>query len=123
MHVLFIPSWYPETPEDISGSFFREQALALSSTGCKVGVIAPGMLSLRRPLRALQVNRGINKAMDMGVPTYRKFGINCTPRRWRQNARRIERIGVELYQAYIADHGHPDVIHVHASLLAGAGCF
>lgn len=120
MHVLFLPSWYPETPGDIGGSFFREQALVMHHAGCKVGVIAPGMLSLRHPLRALRAGRSINKKMDAGIPTYRMAGINWTPRVWTLNAKRIERIGIALYRAYVADHGHPDVIHVHASLLAGA---
>jgi hypothetical protein len=26
MHVLIIPSWYPEHSEDVGGGFFREQA-------------------------------------------------------------------------------------------------
>lgn len=120
MHVLFLPSWYPETPADIGGSFFREQALALHNAGCKVGVIAPRILSLRRPLCVLRTDRGINKEMDLGVPTYRKAQINWTPRLWKRNARQFKRLGLALYQAYVADHGHPDVIHVHASLLAGA---
>lgn len=38
MHVLFLPSWYPQTPEDFAGCFFREQAIALSQQGVKVGV-------------------------------------------------------------------------------------
>jgi glycosyltransferase involved in cell wall biosynthesis len=120
MHVLFLPSWYPENPDDIGGSFFREQAFALHQAGCQVGVIAPGMLSLRRPLHALRTDHSINKEMDAGVPTYRMAGINWTPRVWTLNAKRMERIGMALYRAYVADHGHPDVIHVHASLLAGA---
>ncbi|QLL44315.1 glycosyltransferase [Sulfitobacter pontiacus] len=120
MHVLFLPSWYPENPEDIRGSFFREQALALLKAGCKVGVIAPEMLSLRRPLHALDANHSISEEIDSGMPTYRKAAINWTPRCWALNARRMGRIGVTLYKAYFAEHGRPDVIHVHASLLGGA---
>jgi len=121
MHVLFLPSWYPETFEDISGSFFREQALALHQAGCKVGVIAPGMLlSLRRPLHALRADRSIRKEMDAGVPTYRMTAINWTPRLRGRSARRKEHIRMALYRAYAAVHGRPDVIHVHASLPAGA---
>ena len=47
MHVLIIPSWYPEYPEDVRGCFFREQALALQKYGCKVGVIYPQLRSLK----------------------------------------------------------------------------
>lgn len=119
MHVLVLPSWYRENSEDIRGSFFREQAIALRRAGCKVGVIAPQILSLRHPLHALKADPSIRSEMDAGVPTYRMAGINWTPRVWTLNAKRMERIGIALYRAYVADHGHPDVIHVHASLLAG----
>jgi glycosyltransferase involved in cell wall biosynthesis len=119
MHVLVLPSWYPETETDIVGSFFREQALALHKSGCKIGVIVPRLLSLRRPWHTLCANHSIIREMDNGVPTYRKAGISWTPRCWVRNARRMGRIGIELYNAYIANHGRPDVIHVHASLLAG----
>ena len=48
MHVLIIPSWYPEHSEDVGGGFFREQALALQTHGCKVGVIYPQLRPLSR---------------------------------------------------------------------------
>lgn len=120
MHILFLPSWYPASPAEISGSFFREQALALNRAGCKVGVIAPAMASLRKPVAALRQSRSISVEDDEGVPTYRKTAVNWTPRLWRANAARYARVGWRLYQAYSADHDCPDLVHVHAGLLGGA---
>ena len=40
MHILFTPSWYPETAESFAGSFFREQAQAFVQDGHRVGVLA-----------------------------------------------------------------------------------
>ncbi|MBR6984307.1 MAG: glycosyltransferase [Ruminococcus sp.] len=39
MNILIIPSWYPDKPGDIGGSFFREQAIALQKSGNNVYVI------------------------------------------------------------------------------------
>ena len=38
MHILIVPSWYPNDEKDISGSFFREQAIALAESGHKISV-------------------------------------------------------------------------------------
>ena len=40
MHILILPSWYPTAEDPIRGSFFAEQAEALSRYGHKVSVIA-----------------------------------------------------------------------------------
>ena len=72
MHVLTLPSWYPANPVDPFGSFFREQTLAMQHAGCKVGVLAPRLISLLNPLSLIQVSRSIQFELDEGMPTYRK---------------------------------------------------
>ena len=47
LHVLILPSWYPEHKDHYAGSFFREQAIGIHKNGCKVGVIYPELKSLR----------------------------------------------------------------------------
>jgi glycosyltransferase involved in cell wall biosynthesis len=119
LHVLFLPSWYPSTPTDLSGSFFREQAIALKNADCTVGVIAPSMMSLRQPLSALRSNKTIRSENDMGVFTFRQNGVNWAPRISRILAARYARSGWQLFRKYICDHGRPDLIHAHASLFGG----
>ena len=70
MHVLIIPSWYPETPDDIDGIFFRQQAQALHRHGLKTGVIAPIFRSLRKPRTLLSNRYGISHYIEEGVPTF-----------------------------------------------------
>jgi glycosyltransferase involved in cell wall biosynthesis len=120
MHILFLPSWYPASPNDPVGCFFREQALALLHSGCKVGVLAPANLSLRQPLAAGRASRSMRIEDDHGVITYRSAMINWTPRMWGLNASRFARAGWQLYKAYVANHGHPDLVHVHSALLGGS---
>lgn len=121
MHILFLPSWYPAHPDDALGSFFREQALALQNAGCEVGVIAPTRASLRNPVSAMRKSRAFRVECDAGIPTYRQAVANLTPRIWWASARLYARQSWRLWQAYTSDHGRPDLIHVHAGLLAGAG--
>ncbi|MGX1101478.1 glycosyltransferase involved in cell wall biosynthesis [Amorphus sp. MBR-141] len=120
MHVLFLPSWYPADRDDPFGSFFREQALAMKDAGCTVGIVAPRLLSLTRPMAAL---RGAGKTqfeIDEGLPTYRRASVNWTPRLWRANARRIAAAGWNLYRNYCEEHGRPDIVHVHSTIMGGA---
>ncbi|WP_075995640.1 glycosyltransferase [Salaquimonas pukyongi] len=120
MHVLFLPSWYPEHPNDSSGCFFREQAIALADAGASVGVIAPSLRSLRRPWSAVIGDHRLDKQVDKGVHTYRASIMHISPRLWGPTVRRIGKLTEEMFSQYIADRGKPDVLHVHAALPIGA---
>lgn len=120
MHVLVIPSWYPASAQDISGSFFREQAIALAKRINKVGLIFPNL----RPLtsfsllrQTLNVSRYEN---DNGVHTYRGTNYNWTPRIQAGILLQWQYQGLKIFEEYVREHGKPDVIHAHCMLFAGA---
>jgi glycosyltransferase involved in cell wall biosynthesis len=119
MHVLIIPSWYPDTPGDANGSFFREQAIALARSGCKVGLIYPNFRSLRKLALAVTEPRGIVFENDEGVLTYRLQAFNWTPRLPAGIHWQWMRSGLALFERYVAAQGMPDVIHAHSMLFAG----
>ena len=120
MHVLIIPSWYPQNPGDINGSFFREQALALRKHGCKVGVIYPDLRSLKNWRSIFSSNNGINVETDEGVETYRSRGMNWFPRTIAATSKLFVWHGCRLYTKYVAENGVPDIVHVHSLLHAGS---
>ena len=71
MHVLILPSWYPETPDDVDGIFFRQQAQALQRAGLTVGVIAPQFRSMRgRPDTLFSSQYGFRQYVEQDVPTF-----------------------------------------------------
>ncbi len=119
MHVLLIPSWYPLHPEDIHGSFFREQALALKRNGCKVGVIAPQLRSIRQWRLIFTSPRGMSDELDDGIPTYRWHGTAWFPRIPYANARLWVSFGCKLFEQYVKENGMPDILHAHSLLNAG----
>ncbi|MDF2369212.1 MAG: glycosyltransferase [Rhizobiaceae bacterium] len=120
IHVLVVPSWYPKNRSDLFGNFFREQALAMQASGCRVGVIATRLVSVAQPFQSFAVAGRTRFELDEAMPTYRLAALNLTPRLWQANARRIGRTGWHLYQDYVENHGRPDLIHVQSSLMAGA---
>ena len=73
LHILIIPSWYPEFEGDYVGSFFREQAIGISRQNCKVGIIYPELKSLRS-LKFRFIPRLV-RYDDMGLITYKICGV------------------------------------------------
>jgi glycosyltransferase involved in cell wall biosynthesis len=116
MHVLFIPSWYPASPSDPFGCFFREQALALRSHGMNVGVITPAMRSLTSGLAAWRGPFGITEEMDEGMPTLRYHGVRLYSWNHALNMRFWERCGLRAFDRYRARYGMPDLLHVHGTI-------
>lgn len=121
MHILILPSWYPADPTDFHGSFFREQAVSLQAAGMQVGVIAASLRSLRQPVTEVFRQRGLRRETDEGVITYRLSSPNLTFRIQRLRMSRMRLLTNRLFDAYIADHGLPDLVHVHSAIAVAEG--
>ncbi len=119
MHVLFIPSWYPANSADVNGIFFREQALALSRNGLRVGVIQPVQRSLLRWPSIFSGKYGLDEENDCGLPTLRWHSIRWCPLFARVNKAILIRQGLQLFNAYVARHGTPDILHAHSTIYGG----
>jgi len=120
MHVLFVPSWYPDNAEDANGVFFRDQAFALKDAGHRIGVIAPLLKSLRGFTKRPAQPRTPFYELDHGVPTYRKAVWAIFPRIPYGNYLLVKWATRTLLANYIGEHGKPDLIHAHGAIFAGA---
>jgi glycosyltransferase involved in cell wall biosynthesis len=120
IHILILPSWYPRTPSDVGGVFFRDQALALANYGHKVGVIAPQMKSVRTLFGKTEKRSLPYFEVDAGLPTYRKLVLAALPRVPYGNYWLFKRAAQKLFRDYIKYHGKPDIIHAHAAIFGGA---
>ena len=119
MHILVLPSWYPNNPQDINGVFFRDQAKALAAHGHKVGVISLNLRSLRNLGNKNQAENAASYEVDEGIHTYRDSVWKVFSRTpyskyllWRRGANRV-------LKRYIVEQGMPDIIHAHSTLYAG----
>lgn len=114
MHVLLLPSWYPETPDDLNGTFFRQQAQALARHGLRVGVCAPQFRSLRGGLRSVfSSNYGEKVYTEENVATYTARSVLFFPRLPYLDRARWLAAGEKLFDRYCAEQGKPDVLHAH----------
>ena len=119
MHILVIPSWYPQFSGDIGGSFFREQAIALRKAGYQVGVIYPQIRSLKNIKSILKKPYGLTVEDDEGVNTIRWYAVNFIPKNKKYNKSHWIKVALKLFETYVEQFGKPDIIHVHSMLYAG----
>lgn len=119
MHVLIVPSWYPRNHADVSGSFFREQAIALAKHGCRVGVIYPELRSIRNWRSLFSTPSGVYVEKDEGVHTYRSRGMNWFPRTVGPRSKLFAYHGDLLFERYVKENGIPDIVHVQSLLYGG----
>lgn len=119
MHILIIPSWYPQFTGDVQGSFFREQAIALKKAGYSVGVIYPQIRSLKNLKTILKKPYGLTVENDEGVSTLRWYTANYFPKLKNYNRNHWVKVSLKLFEIYVEKYGKPDIIHVHSMINAG----
>ena len=120
MHILIVPSWYSNVRSVGSGSFFRDQALALAGAGHKVGVLAQKIWGMRdyRTGPMPEMNK-ISVEDDGPLRVYRRDAIHRLPRVPFRDALAHRNNGLLIFNAYETQEGRPDVIHAHGALHGG----
>ena len=117
MHVLVLPSFYPNEADPISGSFVREQALALGSKGITTGVVAAQLRSLRQIASPKSKDRGWHE--DGPLTCLHACNIGIPGKLLSVRARQYRRLAQRLCTSYIDKQGKPDVLHAHDVFNAG----
>lgn len=119
-HIVAIPSWYRDG-RGSGGGYFRDQALALQAAGHRVALLAPEIYTLRdvRSGRAGADGAGRVSREQDGVPVYRQSRRMVMPRLPYRNAVAWSGCGLDLFAAYVAEQGRPDLVHAHSCLNAG----
>lgn len=117
MHILIIPSWYPQNQNDVNGCFFREQAIGLVQNGHQVGVFSLSGDVGDSQLRNIHLFFGVpTKENDFGVRTYR---ISHLLYRYSYKKYILPLIIDKYFKKYCTENGQPNLIHVQSALPAG----
>jgi glycosyltransferase involved in cell wall biosynthesis len=112
MHILLIPSWYPNSYNDLSGIFFKEQAELLSKNGLKTGVIAIQEIPLGNIFRQFKVDFSEKYYIKNGVLTYLIQYPKIVNHRVNEYIKL--KLFKRLFKKYIKDNGLPELIHLHS---------
>ena len=112
MHILIIPTSYPNDYNPISNIFFRDQAEALSANGLKVGVLAIIPIPLKEIIKHKKLHFGLKNYENDGVVTY-LFMFPALPKTDRLKQWLRKKIALWAFKKYKAKIGIPDILHVH----------
>jgi glycosyltransferase involved in cell wall biosynthesis len=113
MHILVIPSWYPNINNEMSGIFFKEQTEALAKNdNLKVGCIALNESSpfvFRNKYKTYEyIDAKINHVNTVSLlyPMSNRL----------KTLRSIVRVVLFkiLFKRYIKKYGKPDIVHLHS---------
>ena len=120
MHVLIVPASYPRFYKSLSGTFYRDQAIALMKSGAAVGVIDPAPRSIRTfTLGGLASHRSqVTTTVDAGFPVVHANDW-CLPYARKLYAKQFIRRAMDLFEHYSREFGRPDVIHGQGMLWGG----
>lgn len=115
MHVLILPSWYPNKNNPLSGIFFKEQAEALAKQKLNIGCIAINETSPRYMFSNKAVSfhfydNEVNYVNTIGV-------LYPIPNRFKVLRKLIRKIVFKIvFKKYIKKYGKPSLIHLHSFL-------
>lgn len=112
MHLLIIPSYYPNTYNSIDGIYFKVQAEALMEYGLKVGVVAPVIIKYFVLLRKKKIDFGY-KISNRKLPVF-MCQVPSFPVFKRMNEQMRLYFGKKLFKKYVSEYGVPDMVHLHA---------
>ncbi|MDX9932775.1 MAG: glycosyltransferase [Bacteroidales bacterium] len=121
MHVLVLPSSFPNADFPVHGIFYQQQALALHNAGIKIGVIVPDIYQFKYLLNSKLLRKSFITYTDESCPfpVFRKSGFNILPLFSFFQKFIFRKYAKQLFQQYINKYGTPDIIHAHTSVWAG----
>lgn len=116
--VLFVPSWYPNEDDPISGVFIEEQAVALSKE-FEVAVLLPKMAAWRNVLKSNAPDKSVKKQQS-GLTVYLEFARPLIPHGPEStDYDTFFRAAQKGFKRIVNEWGTPDIIHTHVVLPVG----
>ncbi len=112
MHILLLPTSYPNSYNTQNGIFFKEQAEALAKNNHKVGVLAVNFLYYREIFQKRKIDFGTKKKYENNVNVINYQSVSI-PKSYNIKLWLKFIIGKNLFKNYIQLFGKPDIVHVH----------
>ena len=118
LHVLVIPTWYPNGEDKLIGVYHKLFCTALAEYGVKTNMLyvdRQGLSSLPK----YPTMQKVYEESNTGYVTYCRRMLDIS--RFSADAQLSAycRTVEKLYKAYVKQHGKPDILHAHVTVPAG----
>ena len=122
MHVLIIPTWYPNGADKLIGIYHKEYANALAKNNVKVNMLYIDRQLISHPIRYLLMNK--REVIDEGnYKTYIRKMYDIRRISYSMSINNYCNVLEKAFKEYIKENGKPDILHAQVTIPAGyAAC-
>lgn len=118
LHVLVIPTWYPNGEDKLIGVYHKLFSTALAEYGVKTNMLyvdRQGLSSLPK----YPTMQKLYEESNTGYVTYCRRMLDISKFSADAQLSAYCRTVEKLYKAYVKQHGKPDILHAHVTVPAG----
>ena len=118
LHVLVIPTWYPNGEDKLIGVYHKLFCTALAEYGVKTNMLyidRQGLSSLPK----YPTMQKLYEESNTGYVTYCRRMLDVFKFSADAQLNAYCRTVEKLYKAYVKQHGKPDILHAHVTVPAG----
>ena len=118
LHVLVIPTWYPNGEDKLIGVYHKLFSTALTEYGVKTNMLyvdRQGLSSLPK----YPTMQKLYEESNTGYVTYCRRMLDISKFSADAQLSAYCRTVEKLYKTYVKQHGKPDILHAHVTVPAG----
>lgn len=122
MHVLIIPTWYPNGADKLIGIYHKEYTEALNKNGIKANILYIDRQPISHPIRYLLMNK--REVIDeVNYKTYIRKMYDIRRISYSMSINNYCNVLEKAFKDYIKINGKPDILHAQVTIPAGyAAC-
>lgn len=118
LHVLVIPTWYPNGEDKLIGVYHKLFCTALAEYGVKTNMLYADRQGLSS-LPKYPTMQKLYEESNTGYVTYCRRMLDISKFSADAQLSAYCRTVEKLYKAYVKQHGNPDILHAHVTVPAG----
>lgn len=118
MHVLVIPTWYPNGADKLIGIYHKEYCNALANNGVKVNMLYVDRQKMSHPIKYLFMNKKeVIKESNYNIYMRKNFDIRRIS--YSLSIKNYCKTLEKAFKDYIKANGMPDILHAQVTIPAG----
>lgn len=118
MHVLIIPTWYPNGADKLIGIYHKEYAQALAKNNVKVNMLYIDRQKISHPIKYLMMNKK-EIIRENNYNTYIRKVFDVRRISYSMSINNYCKVLEKAFLDYIKINGKPDILHAEVTIPAG----